>query len=74
MKTSFDDMKFTFDEEMIHNALEANGWNDLWHPDNWVHSSNTNPDRSGVTKKQAFQELLYRNNLIPRNVDKCWNK
>lgn len=66
-------MKFTIDEQMIENALRANGWNDLWHPDNWVHESSNNPDWAGVSKKKAFETLLRKNNLISRNVDNCWS-
>ena len=66
-------MKFTFDEEMIVRALRANGWNDLWHPDNWVHESASNPDWAGVSKKQAFEILLKKLNLISGKVDKCWS-
>ena len=58
---------------MIDTALRANGWNDLWHPDNWVHESSTNPDWSGVSKKEAFEILLRECNLIPLNVDNCWS-
>jgi hypothetical protein len=65
-------VNFKFDDEMIDAALKANGWNDLWHPDNWVHESSENPDWSGVSKKRAFEILLMKKNLIPRNVDKCW--
>jgi hypothetical protein len=68
-------LEFTFDEEMIEIALEANGYKIFWHPNNWVHKSNwKNPDRAGSSKKQAFEELLFHSNLIPRNVDKCWSE
>lgn len=66
-------MKFQFDETMIETALRANGWRDLWHPDNWVHESATNPDRAGVSKKEAFEILLRHSNLIPRSVDIYWS-
>ena len=66
-------MKFTFNEEMIDNALRANGWKDLWHPDNWVHESANNPDWAGVSKKQAFEILLRKSNLVPKNVEEFWS-
>lgn len=66
-------MIFSFNEQMIETALRANGWNDLWHPNNWVHESATNPDWAGVSKKEAFETLLRKSNLIPRNVDKFWS-
>lgn len=65
-------MIFTFDDDMIDTALRANGWYDLWHPDNWVHESATNPDWAGISKKDAFEQLLYKSNLIPKDVEKCW--
>ena len=68
-------ISFTFDEEMIETALRANGWYGHWHPDNWVHSSSKNPDWGGMSKKQAFEQLLYESNLIPRDKnEKCWSK
>ena len=66
-------MKFTFDEEMIDSALRTNGWSDFWHPDNWVHESASNPDWAGVSKKQAFEILLNKLNLISEKVDKYWS-
>ena len=66
-------MIFSFNEQMIETALRANGWNYLWHPNNWVHESATNPDWAGVSKKEAFETLLRKSNLIPRNVDKFWS-
>lgn len=69
-------MIFSFNEQMIEDALRANGWNDLWNADNWVHESASNPDWAGVSKKQAFETLLRNNNLMflkPRNTDKCWS-
>jgi hypothetical protein len=66
-------MIFSFNEQIIETALRANGWNDLWHPNNWVHESATNPDWAGVSKKEAFETLLRKSNLISRNVDKFWS-
>lgn len=65
-------MIFSINEQMIDSALRANGWNDLWHPDNWVHESSSNPDLAGVSKKEAFEILLRKCNLIPYNVEQCW--
>jgi len=68
-------MNFTFDEEMIDTALEANGWFAHWHPDNWVHTNDTNKDWSGMSKKKAFENMLSAKNLIPRDKnEKCWDK
>lgn len=58
------DSEFVFTDEMIRAALRANGWRDLWHPDNWVHESHTNPDWSGDTPINCFKKLLSKNNLI----------
>ena len=30
-------IKFVFDEEMIDDALKANGWNAGWNSDEWSH-------------------------------------
>jgi hypothetical protein len=65
-------MSFVFDHEMIHKALLANGWYNHWHPDNWVHQMDSNPDWSGVNMKTAFERLLKSKNLIPANVNDCW--
>jgi len=67
-------MSFSFDDEMIDVALRANGWSDLWNPDNWVHDSHENKDWSGVSKREAFEILLCSKNLIPRDKnEKCWS-
>ncbi len=66
-------MVFSFNEQMIDDVLRANGWKHLWHPNNWVHESASNPDLTGVSKKEAFETLLRKNNLIPQNVDKVWS-
>lgn len=66
-------MNFSISERMIDDALRANGWNDLWDSDNWVHESSIDPDKAGVSKKRAFEILLRERNLIPLNVDKCWS-
>lgn len=50
-------MKFCFDEKSIEVALRANGWSDLWNPNNWVHETDIYPDFSGCTMKQAFDEI-----------------
>jgi hypothetical protein len=65
-------MNFTFDDEMITVALEANGYYTIWNDDNWAHKESLDPDHSGQTKQRAFERLLYELNLTPRNVDKCW--
>lgn len=71
-------MKFTFDDKMIDIALRVNGWSDLWHPDNWVHYSSKNPDYAGVSKKKAFETLLYDSNLVGDGrsspLDECWSE
>ena len=65
-------MNFTFDEEMITVALNANGYYALWNDNNWVHKESTDPDHSGQTKQKVFERLLYALNLTSSNVDKCW--
>ena len=56
-------MEFTFTDEEIKSALKANGWFPLWHPDNWVHESSTNPDRAGCSIETAFRTLLRKHNM-----------
>jgi hypothetical protein len=34
--------------------IKANGWYQLWHPDNWVPKNATNPDTEGHSLDQAF--------------------
>ena len=63
--------KFIFDEEMIGEALKANGWSSGWNSQMWVHE-NENPDYSSHTTKEAFAKLLYKCNLVPENVERCW--
>lgn len=65
---------FQFDNEMIQKALKANGWYNHWHPDNWVHESDRNPDWNGTNMKDAFERLLRSKNLIPSNIETCWKK
>ena len=55
---------FVFTEDMMIQALEANGWNTLWHEDNWVHKNMTDPDHGGVGIEDAFKILLRKCNLI----------
>lgn len=44
--------------------LESNGWQSLWHPNNWVPSSwlkdpvRTFIDRGGLSLNEAFQEVI----------------
>ena len=57
-------MKFEFTKEMIKVALKANGWHTLWHEENWVHDSATNPDYEGVNIETAFRRLLRECNLL----------
>ena len=56
--------QFTFTRTMIETALKANGWHDLWHPDNWVRNDSENPDYSGINIMDAFWCLLRENNLL----------
>jgi hypothetical protein len=63
---------FCFDEEMIETALIANGWETGWNSEMWVHKSE-NADYVSYSKKEAFAKLLYKCNLVPENVEWCWN-
>lgn len=67
-------MKFCFDEEAMEAALRANGWDTLWHNNNWVYNFNENPDpdHAGVSLKQAFAILMHENNLAPANPRYYW--
>lgn len=56
--------EFIFNANDIEGALRANGWRDLWHPDNWVHEDSTDPDHSGTDIMSAFKVLLRSKNLI----------
>ena len=56
---------------MISEALKANGWSNGWNNQMWVHE-NENPDYSSHTTKEAFAKLLYKCNLVPENVERCW--
>lgn len=69
-------MKFCFDEKAIEIALRANGWDTLWHPDNWVYNFNENPDpdHAGVSIQIAFELLMRENNLVPRDMKDFWIK
>lgn len=65
-------MKFSFTEEMMIDALKANGWGYGWAGDDWV-SSTMNADHGGLTLKEAFAALLFSSNLIPNDVSNCWS-
>ena len=58
---------FCFDEKMIKTALEANGWSAGWKSDYWVHTTQ-NADYEQSTTKEAFTQLLYKSNLISKEV------
>lgn len=62
---------FCFDEEMIKTALEANGWSLGWNSDYWVHETQ-NADYEQSTVKEAFVQLLYKSNLISKDIERCW--
>ena len=64
-------IKFVFDEEMIDDALKANGWSAGWNSNEWSHEDE-NADYCSYTTKEAFTKLLNKCNLIPRNVENCW--
>ena len=66
-------LTFCFDEEMIETALIANGWENGWNSEMWVHKSE-NVDYVSYSKKEAFAKLLYKCNLVPENVEECWKE
>jgi hypothetical protein len=57
-------MTFTFTEEMMKEALLANGWYELFVADNWVERDNKHPDYAGISRLSAFKILLRKVNLI----------
>lgn len=59
-----DKFEFNFTDEMIRAALKANGYHDLWHPDNWVPDNHPNPDWAGDSPLGCFKKLLRECNLI----------
>jgi hypothetical protein len=65
-------LTFCFDEEMIETALIANGWETGWNSEMWVHK-NESVYYASYSKKEAFAKLLYKCNLVPKNVEECWN-
>ena len=66
-----ENLTFCFDDEMIETALKANGWNAGWNSGDWVHNSE-NADYVSYSKEEAFAKLLYKSNLVPKNVEGCW--
>lgn len=54
--------EFIFTDEMIRRALEANGYREHWHKDNWV-PEETQSDFAGDTPLNCFKRLLKDNNL-----------
>jgi hypothetical protein len=55
---------FTFDEQMIVDALEANGWSNAWDI-YWINPSA--PGWGALTADDAFQVLLGEERLLPRS-------
>ena len=53
---------YTFTEQDIIDALEANGWYVSW-GNEWVHEKWTRTDQGGLTMKEAFERLLRSANL-----------
>lgn len=51
-------------EEMIHVALEANGWSHFY-GNSWFRHGDS--DRNAVSTEHAFARLLYQSNLISDN-------
>lgn len=54
--------EYTTDE--VRRILKNNGWRTLWHRDNWVHESATNPDWSGHSIRSAFDKVPEENRTI----------
>jgi hypothetical protein len=64
-----DEPSFTFSEEQIRMALEANGYSTQWNEDNWVKDvwrkdPSVNIDWAGMTTIEAFKSLLRGKNLL----------
>lgn len=57
-------MSFTFTDEMIQVALEANGWSQFY-GNSWLRHGDS--DRNAVSTEHAFGRLLYQLNLISDN-------
>jgi hypothetical protein len=57
-------MDFIFTDKMQREALEANGFHALWHPDNYVKDGHPNPDWNGMSIERAFRILLKEKNLV----------
>lgn len=55
-------MTFTFDEDMIIQALEANGWRNVWDI-YWVQDRGAG--FCGLTTEDAFIALLREKTLLP---------
>ena len=53
---------YTFTEQDIIDALEANGWF-LSYGDEWVHEKQTYIDRGGLSLREAFEALLRKSNI-----------
>jgi hypothetical protein len=47
-------------KENMEKELTKDGWNTLWHEDNWVAPDATNPDWEGMNIVRAFKVLLYK--------------
>lgn len=58
-------VEFTFDEEMIAHALEANGWRNVWDI-YWVKTGDGRPAGDTLTTEDAFEFLLREKNLLRR--------
>ena len=44
--------------------IKANGWNTLWHEDNWVHKDAKNPDWAGHSVDQAFCATIRKAGIV----------
>lgn len=42
--------------------IQKYGWSTLWHKDNWVHTSMTNPDYCGVSLESAYDSVMNNKN------------
>jgi hypothetical protein len=57
---------FTFDEQMIIHALEANGWRNVW--DIYWIGADRQEDWGGLTMEDAFLTLLKEKSLLQREA------
>lgn len=64
-------LTFCFDDEMFEIVLITTRWTKGWNSEMWV-PDNKNADLVSYAMKEAFAKILYKSNLVPENVERCW--